>query len=485
MIGLDTIQAQLGRISPGVQAMDENEFAALHKALTAGYGTDVAALTGGGSLRLESLEHVLMATVQENEHFRLFNMLKKPKATATVDAWVEQSSIGGRLGGSANSELGDIQAATGQFARRTGFVKYLMTRRSVSVVGNVQEGIIGMKAVEEVNGSKQLLTDAEWLCFEGDGDAVPEEFDGLVKLITSLGDTDHVIDMEGGPFDSAGFQNILNAAATISKYGNFGKATHLFLSVLAQTDLDLDLDPAARVPLPDVPDGGLKRGSPVIGIRTTFGNIATMPDVFVMESRMPAQGENPASNTTVGPTRPQAVSPANATDAASKFKAAHAGNYYWGVAGISSTGESDLRITTQTAVAAGEKVTLTITASAAQDESGYAIYRSRKGGTNAAADMRLVARIARTAGSTTFVDYNRLIPGTSKAYVLNMRPSDDAIAWRQLLPMTRFELFPTLKAELPWAQLLFGYLRVSKRKHHVLIKNILPNQAKAVWDPFN
>jgi len=35
---------------------------------------------------------------------------------------------------------------------------------------------------------------------------------------------------------------------------------------------------------------------------------------------------------------------------------------------------------------------------------------------------------------------------------------------------------------VPWAQLLFGYLRIGKRKHHVVIKNILPDGA--TWRPF-
>jgi hypothetical protein len=65
-----------------------------------------------------------------------------------------------------------------------------------------------------------------------------------------------------------------------------------------------------------------------------------------------------------------------------------------------------------------------------------------------------------------------------------MNPTLEAIGWRQLLPMTKFPLFPTAKAEEPWAQLLFGYLRVTKSRQHVIIKNVLPNQTARVWNPF-
>jgi hypothetical protein len=57
-----------------------------------------------------------------------------------------------------------------------------------------------------------------------------------------------------------------------------------------------------------------------------------------------------------------------------------------------------------------------------------------------------------------------------------------AINWRQLLPMLKFPLYPTASAVVPWAQLMFGYLRVGKRRQHVVIKNVLP--AGAGWLPF-
>lgn len=66
--------------------------------------------------------------------------------------------------------------------------------------------------------------------------------------------------------------------------------------------------------------------------------------------------------------------------------------------------------------------------------------------------------------------------------MLNMRKGDTAINWRQLLPMFRFNLYPTNSAVIPWAQLLFGYLRISKLRHHAMFTNILPNGA--AWKPF-
>ena len=155
-----------GQVVSGEMAL--GEVAELKKALEAGYGSDVSALQGGGALRIQSLEKTMLSTIQENKHFALFNELVKTNATATVDEWTEQSGVGGFLGGTSNSETGAIAAAQGQYNRRVGLVKYLMTRREVSFVATLQNAIVEAEAVEAQNGALQLLTDAEFLCFEGD-----------------------------------------------------------------------------------------------------------------------------------------------------------------------------------------------------------------------------------------------------------------------------------------------------------------------------
>lgn len=462
--------------------MQFNDVSELQKALEAGYGTDVSTLTGGGALRIQSLEKTLMATIQENEHFALFNELQKTNATATVDEWTEQSGVGGFLGGSTNSETGNIAAAQGQYARRTGSVKYLMTRREVSFVTTLQNSIVEAENAEQQNGALQLLTDAEYLSFEGDSSIVPTEFDGIAAQITGLGSGDHVLDAEAQSLQSIGLIN--KAAATISAYGNFGKPTHLFMSQLTQSDFDTGLDPAFRVALDNQPNS-ISLGAPVVGIRTSWGNIATKPDVFVRDEgqQKPFQLDF-ASIAAANNFAPASVTvDATASDTASKFGAAHAGNYYFLVTGVNAKGQSVGTVSAQVAIAAGKKAVLTITASVTGEETGYVVYRSRLNGTNAPADFRQMVRVAKAGATTTVTDLNRDIPGTSKAYVLNLSKGAQALTWRQLLPMLKFPLYPTVSAVVPWAQLLFGYLRIAKRRHHVVIKNVLPHGA--TWRPFN
>ena len=474
-----------GAVTSGAMALDQ--VAELQKALTMGNTqTDVAALQGGSALRIQSLDQTMMSTIQENDDFALFNELVKSNATATVDEWTEQSGIGGFLGGSTNSEVGNIAAATGQYNRRVGSVKYLMTRREVSFVATLGNNIVEAEAVESQNGALQLLTDAEYLCFNGDDAVVPTEFPGIyaqLKAGIDVGQIDpgHIIDLGGAAMTD--ITPISNASKMIRSYGNFGRATHLFLSPACQTDLDLGLMPAYRVPLNNVPGGGIESGAPVVGIRTSFGDIKTKADVFIPDELMQKPFEVEwAALAAANNFKPASAAGVAASDASSKFGAAHAGNYYYLVAGVNASGQSTGLVSAQVAVAAGDKVTLTIGASAGGTETGYAIYRSRRNGSNAVGDFRLMARVAKAGATTTYVDLNREIPGTVKAYVLNLKSGSNAITWRQLLPMMRFNLYPTVSAVVPWAQLLFGYLRIAKRRQHAVITNILPAQAD--WRPF-
>lgn len=463
--------------------MGMGDVAELKKAMEAGYGSDVAALTGAGALRIQSLEKTMLSTIQDNQHFALFNELSKSNATATVDEWTEQSGVGGFLGGSTNTETGNIATAQGDYARRVGMVKYLMTKREVSYVATLQNSLVAAEAVEAQNGALQLLTDAEFLCFEGDSTVVPTEFDGISAQMDALGSADHVIDAAGQSL--ASISMVDQAASTIAGFGNFGTPTHLFMSQLTQSDFNTNLDPAFRVSLNGTAQE-LMMGAPVAGINTSWGKIKTVADVFIRDERQkqPFEVDYPAVASANVAFKPQTVTPtAGAGGADSKWGATHAGNYYYAVAGINAAGQTAALVSIQTAVSAGQQVSIAIAASAANTETGYAIYRGRKNGTNAITDLRLMVRVPKTAGgTTTFIDKNRKIPGTAKAFVLNMNGGAQAINWRQYLPMTRFNLYPTASAVVPWAQMLFGYLRIGKRKHHCVIENIVP--AGAVWRPF-
>lgn len=465
----------------------------LLKALEASnYQTDVATLTGGGALGVQSLDTAMKTTIQENEHFTLFNRLQQTSATNIVDEYVRQSNVGGFLGGSTNSQMGMVRSAQGEYSREVGLVKFLMTLRQVGYVLNIGKNIVEATAVEERNGALQLLTDSNYLLYHGNADASPTQFDGIFNQIDKeIADgrmsADNVIDMQGVKLDSIEAISKINVA--VSRYGSWGRSTDIFLPNSVQNDLNMGLDPAFRW----TPQGNNTPmvGGHVEGIRLQNGVLKTNMDTFIHDEENPMvypfevyNSAIAASNAAINPASVTIV--ASASDASSQFTSTRAGNYYWAVAAIDKDGKglSQVVKSTQTAVAAGKKAVLTITQSSAGTESGYAIYRSRQDGTNTTNDLRLVKIIKKVGATTTFTDLNRDIPGTVSVPLLNLGASADAIGWRQFQPMTKIPL-PFGIGGVPvhsWFQFLFGYLRITKPKHHGYIKNVLPSNAK--WRPF-
>ena len=485
-----------GPVLGGSQGGALSNFEDLQKALQASnYQTDVSTLTGGGSLGVQSLDTAMKTVVQENDNFTLFNMLQSTNATNIVDEYVRQSGVGGVLGGSANGQMGTVRAASGQYAREVGLVKFLMSLRQVGYVLNIGKNIVEATAVEERNGALQLLTDAEYLLFHGNASASPTQFDGIyaqldAQIAAGNQSPDCMYDMQGAKLNDVKPFTAINVA--VSRYGSFGKSTDAFLPMSAQTDLNSDLDPAYRW----MPSGS---NTPTLGghveaIRLTHGPLKTHMDVFQHDENhpmiMPWDGSSDPQYTAAATSNvgiiPTSVTVATNSDPSSTFNVSRAGNYYWGVASIDATGNGYSAVTksTITAVAGGYNAVLTITRSSAGTESGYAIYRSRQNGTNASSDMRLVKVIPVAGATTTFTDENLYIPGTCNVPLLNMGPAADAIGWRQFQPMTKIPL-PFGVGGVPvisWFQFLFGYLRVTKPKHHGYIRNVLASNA--VWRPF-
>jgi hypothetical protein len=501
MSDIATMLAQLGigaasgaPAGVGISANRMTEqVAEMLKALEANtaYATDVDNLTGGGALSIQSLDKTMHAVTQEQKHFKFFKALRSIGVGNIVDEYTRKIGIGGAPGGSSMTAMGVVRPATGEYEREVGFAKFLATLRQVSYILNLGNNIAAPMAQEEINGTLQLLTDLEWLCFTGNASASPTQFDGIIHILEAAytaGNiaTDHILNMDATPLES--LEPFAKIGAAAMKFGSFGHVTDAWLTNDIQTDLNNNLDPAARWS----PQVGLQMniGTHVEGIRLQDGVLKTQTNMFLpydgFPMMLPFDESYPAIGTANAAIKPVSVTIAAASDAASMFTAARAGNYYWAVAGIDHEGKlmSKVTLSAQTAITTGQKATLTITASSAATESGYAIYRSRQDGTNATSDLRLMAVVAKSGATTTYVDLNREIPGTSKVPVLSMDAASGSIDWRQFGNMTKIPLPFGVGGQLQysWFQYVGGYLRVTKPEHHGLITNVLPRNAQ--WRPF-
>ena len=266
-------------------------------------------------------------------------------------------------------------------------------------------------------------------------------------------------------------------------YGNWGTSTNILCSPQVQASFDNNLDPAFRVSLTQN-TGPTLLGTTVEAVRSMGLVIKFDYDTFLLDEtqRILPQILSPAYvNAALAPTVSAVVN--SSGGASSAWASAHAGTYYYWVVGLTNKGFSAGVQSSQMTVAAGNSVSLTITPSVGNAETGYAIFRGKRNGPNALSDARLMKRIPKAAsGNTVYVDLNTDIPGATEMYVLNLTKGAKALDWRQFLPMIKFNLAATNAPVIPWLQIMMGYLRVGKRGHHVVIKNIIP--ANAVWKPF-
>lgn len=487
-LGEHNVMAGTGIPAGGISSYDDwNQFA---KAVqTSGYETDHSTLEGSQALRVESLEGQLRKVIEAEPTFKLFRALKRQPVTSAVHEWTVQTDIGGQPEGAFNSEIGPIGSNVGQYERKIVFIKYLMTQAAISHVASVQKGIVNLKATENTNALLRLSRSANWGMYHGDSAVSPMQFDGLAAQMGAFRAGTHVTDLAGSSDVQELIDTVYGAFARVIGLGNFGKLTHIHMDPQMQNAFDRELDPAYRVNLDNSP-AGIQYGSPVTGIRTSYGNVVTEQDIWINNSdntlpNYARYGKVP-SDAPAAPTAAAVVS-IGAT-AGSEFTAEKGGTslFFYVVCAIDQRGVESLPTSATSATAqVGRSINVTITHNADGLATGYAIYRSKAlaGGASAPdlADMRLVKRVpAAVAATTVYADLNLDIPGSSHAFLMNRVP--ESIAWAQLLPATQFPLYPTNAAIMPWAVLLYGALQVAIPNHHFVIKGFVP--ATARWKPW-
>jgi hypothetical protein len=363
--------------------------------------------------------------------------------------------------------VGETESPLGRdstYNRRVGQVKFYRVRREVSHVITLLKNITDSEAEEQIDGTMLLVRAIEKALFFGNSSILAEEIDGLKRAIIANGDADNVIDVRG-PVD----EKWLQLAAEIVR-SKFGVPTHLFLSLRNQIDVDRILEQKHRVAIPFMGADGLTAGAPVEYYRTSFGTFKMQPNVFITEERKPlsspTDGSAPAAPTTITAAATQNVGP-------SKFAAADAGTYWYKVSYYTKSGESaGTALAGAVTVATNDKVTITMNGGTTGTVKGAKIFRSKKNAADAS-DCLQIDEVIFTGTGQTYDDNNVNLPGASDMFLLNMSPNYRALSWQQLLPLMKLPLAIT-GPSMPFLLMLYGYLRVTKPKQHVLLKNVRP-----------
>ena len=364
----------------------QEQLTELSKALEAGdiTGRDTTNLTtaSGSPLKVESLDKTLKLLTFKKSDIVLWKKIPQKKAYNTVEEFNQLDSYGEDRGGFVlEGELPQEEDST--YVRRAQLVKFLGVVKSVTHVLTLTNTMVGNTINQEVNnGSMWILRKLNRSLAFGDSTVIPQEFNGLYHQharhdgasyfggsLEAYVNGETVIDLRGKILTEAAVED---AAEQIVE--NYGYPTDLF----APPKVFSNYTKQAYANKYVIPGGAGQKGmmgQRVPGQVTNFGDIDFNYDIF-LGRRKPIKAGQGASHPKA-PTAPTVVGAAVAVDALTKFVAATAGTYIFGVRAINRFGMSALTVIAPVAVVAGGAIDLTVTAGAGgEPATGYAVYRT-------------------------------------------------------------------------------------------------------------
>jgi hypothetical protein len=452
-----------------------NDVEQLNKALTAGADRPVS--TGGGALRVESLEATLRIVTFTLQNIKFWKAIPKLPAFNTV----EEYNILDQYGNDAGPFTTEGELPQGQdssYNRRVAYVKFLGTTREVSHPMTLVKPAHGsVISLETQNGAVWLLERLERALFSGRSDLVPQSFDGIDKQILDgcgitnpltmdpVNSFNTVIDLRG---KYPGEDNIEEAANFISQ--NYGTPTKAYFAPKPMSELAKSFYPRERVTLPYPTDGRV--GLAVTSMVTQAGLVQFEQDVFLRSGKNNGVKVAPAASTSGNAPLPPtvAVQTAPGAVAGSKFVAADAGAYFYRITSVNRFGESSaVNLAGAVTYAAADGATLRITdGGGANPATAYKVYRTKVGQAQALAQDMIT--IPASGGATTdFTDLNWYLPGCSRGYML--QENLQALSVRQLSQMMKIPL-ATIAASIRWMQLIYLTPIVYSPKRHVIFLNV-------------
>lgn len=446
----------------------------INKALSAGYAADPASQSGGGALRVESLDATLKIVSYLMKHIVMYNDIPKTKAYNTVEEYNMLSKYGGN-GGFFINEGGLPRTEDSKYQRKVQFVKFMGTAREIThPMLMVKPAHGNVVAVETKNGAMWMLQRMEEALFKGNESIISQSFNGLDKqLLDGYSDADtagdgkpdisgeHIFDLRGAPMTEGVFEEIGRVLLD-----NYMYPTHCYMPHTAQSDYNKGFYSKGRYGIPV--GGDAVTGFNSDKVKTAAGIVQLRPNVFLrIDEVAPATADNAEA-----PTAPvSAVAAAGAVTTTRGFKAPEAGDYKYEVTAISKSGQSSGVLSASVTLAGGQEVALTITrgAQAGNDlTTGYKVYRTRL--SDGVLGKRYFVKEIPSAGAVTvFLDGNENLPGLGVAYCGQM--DETVLTLRELSPLLKFPL-ATIASSIRWMQLYYNTPIVFRPRGFIKIKNI-------------
>lgn len=472
MVGLSNYE-NMGLNGFGTSSWDTVQ--QLHKALSAGYESNPALMTGGSAMRVESLEESLKIITYTDRHIKFWRDVPKTPAYNTVEEYNQQDSYGNDSYGAFLRE-GELPLANdSSYRRRTALVKFIGTTREITHPATLILPAHGdLIAKENESGILWLLKQVELALFHGDSTlafngAEGEQWDGLDTLISP----DMYVDLEGGPPQEADFEEVSNLLAR-----NFAYPSDCYTGYTPLSDLVKTMYPRHRINLPPPADGQI--GQAINSIVTQAGVLRFNQARFLERPpTAPSGARGPATHV---PTAPASIAVAfalsNGTGEFDKSQGSLDARYAYIVTAANRFGESAPSpaflspvLTAANAQAMFEAVlTITNAPAVSTPPEFFNIYRTvALDAATAVAPINeeaysLIARIPAESQANngvtpsapgTLTDINRVMPFTEQMYVGELDQA--VISFRQLAPLMKMDL-AVLAPAYRWMILLYGVL---------------------------
>jgi hypothetical protein len=457
----------------------------LEKALEAGYGTDASEYKNGRALQREDLEATLVSVldVKQND-LKLFHKLHKQPVSSTVHQVVRQTGVG-------DDEflfVGEGELASednGSFERKIYETKYISSEWKVSHPLTLTDTTDNPINAQKVSAVMRVSKGVERAFFHGNSEINPKQYDGFIKIIKDSANNKTVAEKNRATiFDLKGLElgekstelginadiDLFNAIAekVYSKGGDLSEA--YFAPVVANQFWNIMQD-RLRFNVND----GLIGFSQLPDIPTATGSTIRIKDDCGADKMFHVKGIVEAcGDSSKRPFTPTSITGAVAESTDSEFSSGFAGNYTYAVHAVNAYGISaGVTVSSAIAVAAGNKVTLTITPNSdGPVATGFIITRTNKDGTQ----LMEMTRIKNTgAGTVEYVDVNKELPGTAQIVLLTANSSDTLspnVSFAQLMGMSNYDLPTDSSIAHRGVVMTYGTLEVRVPEYCALIDNV-------------
>jgi hypothetical protein len=449
----------------------------LMKALEAGsYMASPGNLEQGAALMVEDLSPVMQNVTFDDSHIKLQKILPSKEVKSQLHQFNRQLDYG-IFGGSAQFEGGVGEEDVSNFIRAVVPMAYYSTIRRVTVAANMIGAFDGVKAEDRssADAAMKLAGDIEFDSFRGQADfSNAGVFDGNPTVVAQLPNMIGVDQQVRQSDGQANTQDLMfaefgsNQTVVLSSGGtltqsiiedssvrsamNMGAADRLILDPISLSAYNKIAHAKERIML-----AGSAQEATGAHLRTQWTSSAV---VSLEASRFLSGKTQPARSRQGAPAAP-AIAVADGGDAGSLLQA---GTYVYYATGVSILGESlPGASATATVTAAGDKVTVTITA--VSGAAYYNVYRSNVGGNTAQA--KFIGKIKQGSGNPVFTDLGNMQPGSVTGFLIQ----GNTLGFAQLAPYSKLKLAVS-DLSLPEAHFRFLSLAAYQPRKNVLISNI-------------